>query len=72
MDDSTQTITRERIAGFLLGVGLGTAIGFFLQKPGEDRARGPKRERNRAAEEPPDGFRIHELVPQSSRSSPGF
>ena len=71
MDNSTQTITRERIAGFLLGVGVGTAIGFLLQKPEEDRARAPKRERNRAAEEP-GGFRVHELVPQSSRSSPGF
>ncbi|HLW86199.1 MAG TPA: hypothetical protein VKR60_13355 [Candidatus Sulfotelmatobacter sp.] len=71
MDGSTQTITRERIAGFLLGVGVGTAIGFFLQKPDEDRARGPKRERN-PADQQPGGFRVHELVPQPSRSSPGF
>jgi len=71
MDDSTQTITRERIAGFLLGVGLGTAIGFFLQKPGENRTRGSKRERNPAYEQP-GGFRVHEMLVHSSRSSPGF
>ena len=71
MDASLQPITRERIAGFLLGVGVGTAIGFLLQKPDEDRTPGPKRARNQAGEEPA-GFRVHELVPQSSRSSPGF
>ena len=71
MDDSTQIITRERITGFLLGVGVGTAIGFFLQKPNEDGARGPKRERNPATEEPGD-FRVYQMGPQSSRSSPGF
>jgi hypothetical protein len=71
MLEATDKLTRERIAGFLLGVGVGTAIGFLLQKPDQDRAPGPKRERDRAAEEP-GGFRVHEFVPESSRSSPGF
>lgn len=71
MDDYIQTITRERIAGFLLGVGLGTAIGLFLQKPDEDRARGLKGEGNPAHEQP-GGFRVHDMVAESSRSSPGF
>ena len=26
-------MTRERIAGFLMGIGLGTIIGFFLREP---------------------------------------
>ena len=71
MLESTGKMTRERIAGFLLGVGVGTAIGFFLQKSDEDRTPGPKRARDHAGEEPAL-FRVHELVAQSSRSSPGF
>jgi hypothetical protein len=26
----TEAVTRERIAGFLIGVGVGTAVGYFL------------------------------------------
>jgi hypothetical protein len=29
-------MTRERIAGFLLGISVGTAIGFFLRPPNDD------------------------------------
>jgi len=30
-------MTRERIAGFMLGIGVGTVIGFFLTPPDKDR-----------------------------------
>jgi hypothetical protein len=30
-------MTRERIAGFLLGISVGTAIGFFLRPPNADQ-----------------------------------
>jgi hypothetical protein len=34
-------MTRERIAGFLVGVGIGTALGFFLQAEEEKSRRRP-------------------------------
>lgn len=40
-------MTREQIAGFILGVGVGTAVGFFLRPPEEPGLRQENSEHKR-------------------------
>ena len=34
-------MTRERLLGFLLGISVGTAVGFYLRPPEANRPGGP-------------------------------
>lgn len=40
-------MTREHIAGFMLGLGVGTAVGFFLRPPQEPGLQQEHSEHNR-------------------------
>jgi hypothetical protein len=50
-------MTRERVAGFLFGISIGTAIGFFLKSQGDEKAS--ERALGARPADPESSLRLH-------------
>jgi hypothetical protein len=63
---NTNNVTREKIAGFMLGVSVGVGIGLFLKPPEETALRAANRRTNYLKEHSDRGIRTDAGRPEEN------